>query len=60
MVSFIDRLTRISDGSVVNIPDLIYPGNFRDKLNTAIAEKRWSFSVDISGFYEINSTNGVF
>ena len=41
-------------------PDCIYPANFRDKFNNATGEKRWSFPSFISGFYEINSINGVF
>ncbi len=38
----------------------IYPVNFRDKTNKVIGKKRWSYSGVISGFYEINSINGVF
>jgi len=41
-------------------PGWFYPSYLRDKLNKFTSEKRWPFYNSISGFYEINSTNGVF
>ena len=60
MGSAMKNMVPVKYSSEMNPLGWIYPSNLRDKLNKATIEKRWTFYNAISGFYEINSTNGVF